>query len=96
VAAFNRWMRKTARPVVWEGAEAQSSALDPIDGGSDPAREKKEDTGMRLELASQEFHRLLRCHLLERLAVYGIEIPHHDRGERAGQADEYRSNGLGF
>jgi hypothetical protein len=23
-------MRKTARPVVWEGAEAQSSALDPI------------------------------------------------------------------
>ena len=26
VAAFNRRMRKTARPVVWEGAEAQSSA----------------------------------------------------------------------
>jgi hypothetical protein len=29
-AAFNRRMRKTARPVVWEGAEAQSSAPDPI------------------------------------------------------------------
>ena len=29
-AAFNRWMRKTARPVVWEGAGAQSSAPDPI------------------------------------------------------------------
>jgi len=24
-------MRKTARPVVWEGAGAQSPALDPID-----------------------------------------------------------------
>ena len=30
-AAFNRRMRKTARTVVWEGAEAQSSAPDPID-----------------------------------------------------------------
>src|SRR5207249_5629270 len=30
-AAFNRRMRKTARPVVWEGAGAQSPALDPID-----------------------------------------------------------------
>jgi len=29
-AAFNRWMRKTARPVVWEGAGAKSPALDPI------------------------------------------------------------------
>ena len=29
-AAFNRRMRKTARPVVWEGAGAQSSAPDPI------------------------------------------------------------------
>jgi len=29
-AAFNRRMRKTARPVVWEGAGAQSPALDPI------------------------------------------------------------------
>src|SRR6266446_3309376 len=29
-AAFNRRMRKTARTVVWEGAEAQSSAPDPI------------------------------------------------------------------
>ena len=29
-AAFNRWMRKTARPVVWEGAGAQSPAPDPI------------------------------------------------------------------
>jgi hypothetical protein len=27
---FNRRMRKTARPVVWEGAEAQSPALDLI------------------------------------------------------------------
>jgi len=30
-AAFNRRMRKTARPVVWEGAGAKSPALDPID-----------------------------------------------------------------
>ena len=30
VAAFNRRMRKTARPVVWEGAGAQSPAPDPI------------------------------------------------------------------
>ena len=29
-AAFNRRMRKTARTVVWEGAGAQSPALDPI------------------------------------------------------------------
>ena len=29
-AAFNRRMRKTARPVVWEGAGAQSPAPDPI------------------------------------------------------------------
>lgn len=29
-AAFNRRMRKTARPVVWEGAGAQSPALHPI------------------------------------------------------------------
>src|SRR5260370_34995159 len=29
-AALNRRMRKTARTVVWEGAEAQSSAPDPI------------------------------------------------------------------
>jgi hypothetical protein len=28
--AFNRRMRQTARPVVWEGAEAQSPAPDPI------------------------------------------------------------------
>ena len=33
-AAFNRRMRKTARPVVWEGAEAQSSAPDPIGGSA--------------------------------------------------------------
>ena len=33
-AAFNRRMRKTARPVVWEGAGAQSSAPDPIAGGN--------------------------------------------------------------
>jgi hypothetical protein len=31
-AAFNRRMRKTARPVVWEGAGAQSPAPDPIAG----------------------------------------------------------------
>src|SRR5206468_8673149 len=31
-ACFNRRMRKTARPVVWEGDEAQSSSLDPIRG----------------------------------------------------------------
>jgi hypothetical protein len=30
-AAFNRRMRKTARPVVWEGAGAQSPAPDPIE-----------------------------------------------------------------
>jgi hypothetical protein len=29
---FNRRMRKTARPVVWEGAGAQSPALHPIQG----------------------------------------------------------------
>ena len=29
-AGFNRRMRKTARPVVWEGAGAQSPAPDPI------------------------------------------------------------------
>ena len=29
-AAFNRRMRKTARPVVWEGDGAQSPSLDPI------------------------------------------------------------------
>ncbi len=29
-AAFNRWMRKTARPVVWEGAGTQFPAPDPI------------------------------------------------------------------
>ena len=29
-ACFNRRMRKTARPVVWEGDEAQSSSLDLI------------------------------------------------------------------
>ena len=29
-AAFNRRMRKTARPVVWEGAGAQSPVPDPI------------------------------------------------------------------
>ncbi len=29
-AAFNRRMRKTARPVVWESDGAQSSSLDPI------------------------------------------------------------------
>ena len=32
VAGFNRRMRKTARPVVWEGAGAQSQAPDPIIG----------------------------------------------------------------
>ena len=31
--AFNRWMRKTARPVVWEGAGAKSPAPDPIQKG---------------------------------------------------------------
>ena len=38
-AAFNRRMRKTARTVVWEGAGAQSPALDPIhiqNGTADP------------------------------------------------------------
>lgn len=36
-AAFNRRMRKTARTVVWEGAGAQSPALDPINvTGRDP------------------------------------------------------------
>jgi hypothetical protein len=30
VAGFNRRMRNTARPVVWEGAGAQSPALHPI------------------------------------------------------------------
>ena len=30
-AGFNRRMRKTARPVVWEGDGAQSPSLDPID-----------------------------------------------------------------
>jgi hypothetical protein len=29
-AGFNRRMRKTARPVVWEGDGAQSPSLDPI------------------------------------------------------------------
>src|SRR5579875_1383204 len=29
-AEFNRRMRKTARPVVWEGDGAQSPSLDPI------------------------------------------------------------------
>ena len=29
-ACFNRRMRKTARPVVWEGDGAQSPSLDPI------------------------------------------------------------------
>jgi len=29
-AAFNRRMRKTARPVVWEGDGAQSPSLNPI------------------------------------------------------------------
>ena len=29
-AAFNRRMRKTERPVVWEGVGAQSPAPDPI------------------------------------------------------------------
>jgi hypothetical protein len=29
-AGFNRRMRKTARPVVWEGARAQSPSLHPI------------------------------------------------------------------
>lgn len=29
-AEFNRRMRKTARPVVWEGDRAQSLSLDPI------------------------------------------------------------------
>jgi hypothetical protein len=33
-AAFNRRMRKTARTVVWEGAGAQSPALDPINTGA--------------------------------------------------------------
>ena len=40
-AGFNRRMRKTARPVVWEGDGAQSPSLDPIEGarptGSPPA-----------------------------------------------------------
>src|SRR5882724_1699864 len=31
-AGFNRRMRKTARPVVWEGDGAQSPSLDPIQG----------------------------------------------------------------
>ena len=31
-AAFNRRMRKTARPVAWEGDGAQSPSLDPIQG----------------------------------------------------------------
>lgn len=31
-ARFNRRMRKTARPVVWEGGRAQSRPLDPIRG----------------------------------------------------------------
>jgi len=31
-AGFNRRMRKTACPVVWEGAGAQSPALHPIHG----------------------------------------------------------------
>jgi len=30
MAGFNRRMRKTARPVVWEGDGAQSPSLDPI------------------------------------------------------------------
>jgi hypothetical protein len=32
-AAFNRRMRKTARPVVWEGAGAKSPSPDPIQAG---------------------------------------------------------------
>jgi hypothetical protein len=32
-AGFNRRMRKTACPVVWEGDQAQSRSLDPIQAG---------------------------------------------------------------
>ena len=41
-AAFNRRMRKTARPVVWEGAGAQSPAPDPI--APSVVRAKREDS----------------------------------------------------
>ena len=41
----NRRIRKTVRPVVWEGAGAQSPSRDPI--GDEPMREEARHWGRR-------------------------------------------------